>query len=295
MAVSSIISVFIEISQHCNHLQLYRDFEDMVSQKTHGNKSICGMENHEIEFKNVSFKYPRSNDYTLKNISIKIHAGERLSVVGRNGAGKTTFIKLLTRLYEPTEGEILLDGININEFDYEEYIKLLSVVFQDFKLLAFTLKENIALNESAYTSEEELITVLKEAGLEEDFKKLPKGILTSIYKRFDKDGIEFSGGQAQKIAIARAIFKNAPIIILDEPTAALDPISEYEIYKRFNELVGNKTAVYISHRLSSCRFCDKIAVFHDGELIQYGSHEELILEANSHYAQMYNAQAKYYV
>jgi len=198
MAVSSIISVFIEISQHCNHLQLYRDFEDMVSQKTHGNKSICGMENHEIEFKNVSFKYPRSNDYTLKNISIKIHAGERLSVVGRNGAGKTTFIKLLTRLYEPTEGEILLDGININEFDYEEYIKLLSVVFQDFKLLAFTLKENIALNESAYTSEEELITVLKEAGLEEDFKKLPKGILTSIYKRFDKDGIEFQGDRLKK-------------------------------------------------------------------------------------------------
>lgn len=294
-ALSAIIVVFIEIGNCCKHLQHYRDFEAMVCENIKGDKSIEGIENHEIEFKNVYFKYPRSSEYVLKNICIKIHSGERLSVVGRNGAGKTTFIKLLTRLYEPSSGEILLDGKNINEFAYDEYIKLLSVVFQDFKLLYFTLKENIALNESQEASEEKIIDILNEAGLEEDLKKLPKGVLTSVYKNFDKDGIEFSGGQAQKIAIARAVYKDAPIIVLDEPTAALDPISEYEIYKKFNELIGNKTAVYISHRLSSCRFCDKIAVFHNGAIVQYGSHDKLILEKNKPYAEMYNAQAKYYV
>lgn len=274
---------------------MYRDFENIVSQNTKGDKSIEDIESHEIEFKNVSFRYPRSKDYALKNVSIKIHSGERLSVVGRNGAGKTTFIKLLTRLYEPSEGEVLLDGKNINEYDYKEYIKLLSVVFQDFKLLAFSIKENIALNSSCDNSEKEIINILNQAGLEEDFKKLPKGIFTSIYKNFDKEGIEFSGGQSQKLAITRAIYKNAPIIVLDEPTSALDPISEYEIYKKFDELVEKKTAVYISHRLSSCKFCDKIAVFHDGGIVQYGSHDELIQEEEQHYAKMYNAQAKYYV
>lgn len=293
--LSSIISVFVEISNCCKHLQYYKDFEAIASKNEKGANSIGIIGNHEIEFKNVYFKYPNSKEYVLKDICIKISSGERLSVVGRNGAGKTTFIKVLTRLYEPTSGEILLDGKNINEFDYNEYIQLLSVVFQDFKLLSFTLKDNIALNESEYSKEDTIINALNEAGLEEDLRKLSKGILTSVYKNFDKDGVEFSGGQSQKIAIARAIYKDSPIIILDEPTAALDPISEYEIYKKFNELIGDKTAVYISHRLSSCRFCDKIAVFHHGEIVQYGSHDKLILEKNGLYSEMYNAQAKYYV
>lgn len=294
-AVSTFINEFVDIGNQCRNLQLYRDFEARVSVNDRNGKAMGKTRNYNIEFRNVSFKYPRSGDYTLKNISIKIHSGEKLSVVGRNGAGKTTFIKLLTRLYEPTEGEILLDGKNINEYDYKEYVKLLSVVFQDFKLFALTLKENLILNDSGKAKEKEIIEILEQAGLAEDFKKLPKGIETSVYKYFDKEGIEFSGGQSQKLAIARAIYKDAPIIVLDEPTAALDPISEYEIYQRFHKLVGNKTAVYISHRLSSCKFCDKIAVFDNGAIVQYGSHDELILDADKQYAKMYNAQAKYYV
>lgn len=294
-AVSTFISEFVDIGNQCRNLQLYRDFEDRVSVNDKAGDALGDIKDYDIEFKNVSFKYPRSKDYTLKNISIKIHPGEKLSVVGRNGAGKTTFIKLLTRLYEPTEGEILLHGKNISEYDYKEYVKLLSVVFQDFKLFAFTIKENLTLDDSKNIVDRKIIEILEQAGLEEDFKKLPKGLETSVYKNFDQEGIEFSGGQSQKLAIARAIYKDAPIIVLDEPTAALDPISEYEIYQRFDKLVGNKTAVYISHRLSSCKFCDKIAVFDNGTIVQYGSHDELIQDEDKQYAKMYNAQAKYYV
>lgn len=294
-ALSLFINEFVDIGNQCRNLQLYRDFEARVSQNDRTGKAMGNIKKYDIEFKNVSFKYPRSKEYTLKNISIKIHSGEKLSVVGRNGAGKTTFIKLLTRLYEPTEGEILLDGKNIKEYDYKEYVRLLSVVFQDFKLFAMTLKENLALNNSEKAKEKQIIDILEQAGLVDDFKKLPKGVETSVYKNFDDEGIEFSGGQSQKLAIARAIFKDAPIIVLDEPTAALDPISESEIYERFHKLVGSKTAVYISHRLSSCKFCDKIAVFDNGAIIQYGSHDELIQDADKQYAKMYNAQAKYYL
>lgn len=292
--VSIFISEFVDIGNQCRNLQLYRDFEARVSVNDRTGETIGKIKNYDIEFRNVYFKYPRSKDYTLKNISIKIHSGEKLSVVGRNGAGKTTFIKLLTRLYEPTEGEILLGGKNIKEYDYKEYVKLLSVVFQDFKLFALTIKENLTLNDSERVKCKEIIEILEQSGLEEDLKKLPKGIETSVYKYFDKEGIEFSGGQSQKLAIARALYKDAPIVVLDEPTAALDPISEYEIYQKFHKLVGNKTAVYISHRLSSCRFCDKIAVFDNGTIVQYGSHDELISDKDRQYAKMYNAQAKYY-
>lgn len=292
--VSIFISEFVDIGNQCRNLQLYRDFEARVSVNDRTGETIGKIKNYDIEFRNVYFKYPRSKDYTLKNISIKIHSGEKLSVVGRNGAGKTTFIKLLTRLYEPTEGEILLGGKNIKEYDYKEYVKLLSVVFQDFKLFAITIKENLTLSDSERVKGKEIIEILEQSGFEEDLKKLPQGIETSVYKYFDKEGIEFSGGQSQKLAIARALYKDAPIVVLDEPTAALDPISEYEIYQEFHKLVGNKTAVYISHRLSSCRFCDKIAVFDNGTIVQYGSHDELISHKDKQYAKMYNAQAKYY-
>lgn len=292
--VSIFISEFVDIGNQCRNLQLYRDFEARVSVNDRTGETIGKIKNYDIEFRNVYFKYPRSKDYTLKNISIKIHSGEKLSVVGRNGAGKTTFIKLLTRLYEPTEGEILLCGKNIKEYDYKEYVKLLSVVFQDFKLFAITIKENLTLSDSERVKGKEIIEILEQSGFEEDLKKLPQGIETSVYKYFDKEGIEFSGGQSQKLAIARALYKDAPIVVLDEPTAALDPISEYEIYQEFHKLVGNKTAVYISHRLSSCRFCDKIAVFDNGTIVQYGSHDELISDKDKQYAKMYDAQAKYY-
>ena len=263
-----------------------------------GTRKADEIDDSTMEFSHVSFKYPRTDRYILNDVSITIKPGEKLSVVGLNGAGKTTFIKLLARLYNPNKGEIKIGGVNINEFSYEEYTKLLGVVFQDFKIFSFSIRENVAVTNSGLRSKEEddrINDALLRAGLKEKIESLPKGIDTALYKIFDEDGIEFSGGQNQKLAIARAIYKNSPIVILDEPTAALDPISEFEIYSRFNELIGNKTAIYISHRLSSCRFCDRIAVFENGTISQLGCHDELIKDTGGQYAKMYNAQAKYYV
>lgn len=294
-SMSSFINSFVQFGQQCKYLEPYFELEGIKSSKVTNGKTLSNIKSCTIEFKNVYFKYPRSSSYTLKNVSITIKSGEKLSIVGLNGAGKTTFIKLLTRLYNPTEGEIFLNGINIKEYDYEEYMKLLSVVFQDFKLMAFSVKENIALYGYEKASDDKIFKILDETGMKKDILKLPKNIYTSIYKTFEKDGIEFSGGQAQKLAIARALYKNAPIVILDEPTAALDPYAENEIYTSFNSLIGDKTAIYISHRLSSCRFCDKIAVFDNGQIIQYGSHEELLKAKGKQYEKMYMAQAQYYV
>lgn len=248
-----------------------------------------------IEFKNVSFKYPSTDEYVLKNVNIVIPAGQHLSVVGLNGAGKTTFIKLLCRFYDVEEGEILLNGINIIDYSYDAYMRELAVVFQDFKLFALSIRENIELGDSDKISEEEFIKVCELSGLAELIDSLPKGVDTQIYKNFDKEGIEPSGGEVQKMAIARALYKDAPIVILDEPTAALDPVAEYEVYSRFNDLVGGKTAIYISHRLSSCKFSDKIAVFADKTIKEYGTHEELVGICGGIYAAMFKAQAQYYI
>ena len=247
---------------------------------------------YEIEFCNVSFRYPSSRQYALKDFSFKFRTGERLAVVGRNGSGKTTFIKLLCRLYDPTQGEILLNGINIKKYDYDEYMRIFSVVFQDFKLFSFGLGQNVAA--SVEPDGERVRACLAKAGFGEAVGKMPDGIQTCLYKDFEESGVEISGGEAQKIALARALYKDAPFIILDEPTAALDPVAEYEIYSRFNEIVEDKTAIYISHRLSSCRFCDEIAVFDKGEIIQRGKHEELVSDERGIYYELWNAQAKYY-
>ncbi len=247
---------------------------------------------YEIEFRNVSFRYPSSDQYALKDFSFKFRTGERLAVVGKNGSGKTTFIKLLCRLYDPTEGEILLNGINIKKYDYEEYKTIFSVVFQDFKLFSFSLAENVAA--SVTYDEQKVIACLEKAGFGARLRSLKEGVHTYLYKNYDEEGIEISGGEAQKTALARALYKDAPFIILDEPTAALDPVAEYEIYSRFNDIVGEKTAVYISHRLSSCRFCDDIAVFDEGRLVQRGSHEELVADQDGKYYELWQAQAQYY-
>ena len=247
---------------------------------------------YEVEFRDVSFKYPESEQYSLRHVNMKFKVGEKLAVVGMNGSGKTTFIKLLCRLYDPTEGEILLNGINIKKYRYDEYMDIFSVVFQDFNLFSRPLDENVA--GSMNPDEERVTSCLKDAGFELDETKMTKGLKTWLYKNIDKEGVEISGGEAQKIAIARALYKDAPFIILDEPTAALDPIAEAEIYEKFNDIVGDKTAVYISHRLSSCKFCDEIAVFHEGTVIQKGTHEELLQDTAGKYYELWNAQAKYY-
>lgn len=292
--IIDILSLIVRLRFACKYIRVYKDFLELPDIMPHNNRHIISRRNHEIEFKNVSFKYPGAEQYAIKNVSLKIPVGKKLAIVGLNGAGKTTFIKLLMRLYDPQEGEILLDGVNIKEYDYKEYLKLFSVVFQDFKLLSFTIKENISLADSETTDDDKILEVLKDAGLSERIKELEYGIETAVSKKFDEKGIEFSGGESQKLAIARALYKDAPIVILDEPTAALDPISEYEIYSKFDALVGDKTSIFISHRLSSCRFCDYIAVFHNGEIIQYGKHEELLKDENSKYAELWNAQAQYY-
>ncbi len=247
---------------------------------------------HTIEFKNVSFTYPNTDVKVLDGVSITLEQGEHLSVVGLNGAGKTTFVKLLCRLYDPTDGEILLDGINIKKYDYEEYMQLFSPVFQDFKLFSFTLKENIALDSDCENSEIERLA--ESVGLKDKLNSLEKGADTVLFRDFDENGVEPSGGEQQKIAIARALYKKSPVVILDEPTAALDPIAEYDIYRQFDSLVGGKTAIYISHRLSSCKFCDKVAVFDGGRVAEYGTHDQLVEIKGGLYARMFAAQAKYY-
>lgn len=258
-------------------------------------RAFCdgGDNEYEIEFCDVSFRYLGSDRYALRHVSLKFRIGQRLAVVGRNGSGKTTFIKLLCRLYDPTEGEIRLNGIDIKKYDYEEYLGIFSVVFQDFKLFSFSLGQNVAA--SADYDPVKVKECLKKAGLEESLSGMPDGLETCLYKDFEENGVEISGGEAQKIALARALYKDAPFIILDEPAAALDPVAEYEIYAKFNEIVGNKTAVYISHRLSSCRFCDEIIVFDEGQIIQRGSHEALVADQKGKYRQLWRAQAQYYV
>ncbi|SUY46618.1 ABC transporter [Clostridium putrefaciens] len=272
----------------------YRDYLELDDENISQNiKPIPNKTPYEIELKNISFKYPNSKNFIFKNLSLKIKAGQRLAIVGVNGAGKTTFVKLLTRLYDPTGGEILLNGVTIADFDKEEYYKQFSIVFQEIKMLAFSVAENIALSEEDNIHLEKVIKCIDKSGMSEKINSLEKGIDTSVLKILDETGIEFSGGENQKLALARALYKEGDIIVLDEPTAALDPIAEYNIYKGFDEMIGDKTAIYISHRLASTRFCDVIAFFEDGEIKEYGTHDEL-LKKNGRYAKMFNVQAHYY-
>lgn len=276
-----------------DYLALELEYLGLESDMKNGHRKIEEIDTHhaEFEFHNVSFRYPETEPLVLKNLSMKIKVGERLAVVGMNGSGKSTMIKLLCRLYDPTDGYITVNGVDIREFDYNEYLKLFSVVFQDFKLLAFSVGENVAGSDEY--DEEKVWACLDAAGIKERVEKMPKKLEHTIYKLYEKDGIDISGGEEQKIAIARALYKEAPFVILDEPTAALDPIAESEIYARFNTMVTDKTAVYISHRLSSCRFCDRILVFDKGKIIEEGTHEELTA-FDGKYNELWTAQAQYY-
>lgn len=244
-----------------------------------------------VEFENVSFKYPGSDQYVIKDLNLSFVIGEKMAIVGKNGSGKTTFIKLLCRLYDVTEGCIKVNGIDIRKYDYEEYCRLFAVVFQDFKMFAFPLGENIAASDKV--DEARAIDALKRAGLGERLESLEEGLDTYVGKEYDESGVNFSGGEKQKMAIARAIYKDAPFVIMDEPTAALDPQSECEVFEGFDKMVGKKTAIYISHRLASCRFCEDILVFDKGQVVQRGSHEELE-QQDGLYRELWTAQAQYY-
>lgn len=257
-----------------------------------GEKKAIENDTLEIVFDNVSFKYPGTDKYIFKNLNFTIHKGERLAIVGVNGAGKSTLVKLMTGLFDVTEGEIRINGIPLKEFDRKALFSMFSVVFQDVNVLAFSLLENVA-STSENRDEEKAIEALEKAGLGDKLKELDKGLDTMMLKIIDENGTEFSGGQNQKLAIARALYKDANMVIMDEPTAALDALAEAEIYESFSSLVEGKTAVYISHRLASTKFCDKIALFDNDGLKEYGSHDEL-MEAKGEYYNMFTIQGKYY-
>ena len=273
-------------------IDYYFEILNTKDEMKYGSKRLDLDGKFEIEFKNVSFKYPNAEDYALKNINIKINNGEKLAVVGRNGSGKTTFIKLLCRLYDATEGEIVINDVNIKEYSKESIKNLYSVVFQDFAIFSTTLVRNISANDKY--DHEKLFDVLDKANIKERVLKMDKKEQTHLFRGIDKFGIEISGGESQKVALARALYKDSPIVILDEPTAALDPLAEHEIYNQFNSFIKDKTAIYISHRLSSCIFCKRIAVFDKAQLVQTGTHEELINDNNGKYFELWNVQAQYY-
>ena len=295
VGVSGLLEVAGNMRVNARYTALCFEFLDIKNQMYQGSLTTekCSDRNYQVEFRDVSFRYPDSENWALRHVNLKFQVGSRLAVVGENGSGKSTFIKLLCRLYDPTEGEILLNGIDIRKYQYPDYIALFSVVFQYFHLLALPLGENVA-GRMAY-DREKVKDCLTQAGAMERVEEMPQGLDTYLYKDLEKEGVEVSGGEAQKIAIARALYKDAPFIILDEPTAALDPIAEAEVYSKFDQIAGDKTAVYISHRLSSCKFCDDIVVFDRGSIVQKGSHETLLEEQEGKYAQLWNAQAQYYV
>ena len=290
--VSNIFYSWIEINIKAEYLSYFYDFMEIENKQYEGTILTEKRDDNEfeIEFRDVSFRYPNTENYVLRHVNQKIKIGTKTAVVGKNGAGKTTFIKLLCRLYEPTEGQILLNGVDIRYYDYKDYARLFSVVFQDFNLFSFSIAENVAGGKSF--DDDRVKNCLERSGFGERLAKLKDGIRSNIYQHND-DGVEISGGEAQKIAIARALYKDAPFVILDEPTSALDPVAEYEIYQHFDSMVQDKTSIYISHRMSSCRFCDNILVFDQGEIVEQGSHEKL-MEAGGLYSELWKAQAQYY-
>lgn len=273
----------------------FRSFVDFDrNEKKSAGIPVPEAKNYEFRFENVSFRYPKAENFALKKLNLTLNAGERLAVVGLNGAGKTTFIKLLLRLYEPTEGTIYLNGVDVNTYDRDDYYRVFSPVFQDVNLFAFPLAENVSMKPPVETNKKAAEQCLQAAGFAERLQELSAGVDTEVLKVIHDDGVDFSGGEKQKLALARALYKNAPVVILDEPTAALDALAENKLYQDFDKLIGGKTAVYISHRLSSTQFCDKVAMFAGGELVEYGTHESL-LKKDGAYAKMFRVQAQYYV
>ena len=281
-----------ELRKICTYMGPFLDFLDTDNLHAAGSIPVEKRNDgeYELAFENVSFHYPGCEELVLNNVNCKIRIKGKLAVVGRNGAGKTTFIKLLCRLYEPTAGRITLNGVDIRKYDEEEYRNLFGVVFQDFRLFAFPVWKNITAGGSR--QEDRIREALRQADADELVQALPEGLDTYLYKDLE-DGVMISGGEAQKLALARALYKDAPVVILDEPTAALDPEAEAQVYARFNKMVEGRTSIFISHRMSSCRFCEDIIVFDHGRIVERGSHEELYA-AGGDYARMWDAQARYY-
>jgi ABC-type multidrug transport system fused ATPase/permease subunit len=246
-----------------------------------------------LKFDNVSYTYPEAEKPTLMGVDFEIKAGERIAIVGNNGAGKTTLIKLLCGLYHPTDGQVCLNGASTKEYNRDDYFSMFSAVFQDIHLVAESLALNVSQAPHEDTDYKRVEECLKLAGLHDKVQTLPQREHTMLVRRVNEDGVELSGGEKQKLAIARALYRDAPVIILDEPTAALDPIAESQVYEQYSRLMKNKTSIYISHRLASTRFCDRILLIEDGVISEMGSHDEL-MALGGKYAQMFGIQAQYY-
>ncbi len=291
-AITSIVEKYSRVHLFNKYLENYFTYLNLQSTKEYGTEEVNGSETLSITFNNVSFKYPDTEDYVLQNINLEIESGTKLAIVGLNGAGKTTLVKLLCRLYDPTEGEILVNNIPIQNYSKEACNTLFSIVFQDFKLFSYSIKDNVSAGSGG--DEQKVIETLKKTGMFERVDKMKHKIDTRIYQRSREEGVEISGGEAQKIAISRALYKNSPIVILDEPTAALDPKSEAEIYSKFNRLTKNKTALFISHRMSSCQFCDEVIVIDQGQIIEKG-HHNVLARSSGLYSKMWEAQSRYYI
>lgn len=287
-SVGEDISYIIGEGQYINDYYNFMDHE--YNEPTLGLPKVDN-DTLEIEFKNVSFKYPNTDKWIFKDLNLHIKKGEKLAIVGVNGAGKTTLVKLLLRFFKPTSGEILVNGVNAQSYDKNQYQEMFAPVFQDINILAFTIRENITLGLS--NDEERIWDCLDKVGLKEKVQNLKNGLDTMMLKYIEEDGVVFSGGENQKLVIARALYKGGNMIILDEPTAALDALAEKEIYENFNRLIQDKTAIFISHRLASTKFCDKIALFGEEKLLEYGTHDEL-MAAQKDYYHMFVVQGKYY-
>lgn len=288
--IMSLVSSHTSIEMNCKDCQAYRDYIENDDEKTSG-EHIALSEINKIELKNVSFKYPAADKETLKNIDITFSKGENIAVVGENGAGKTTLIKLICGLYKTTDGKILINGIDADDFSKESYFDLFSVIFQDFYFLPMTIAQNIAV--STNYDKNKLFSAFEQAGILDKINSLPDKENSMMDRNVYKNAVDFSGGEKQRLLLTKAIYKDAPVLILDEPTAALDPIAENELYLKYNELTKGKISFFISHRLSSTRFCDKILFIKDGSIAECGTHEELMAQKGRYY-RMYQIQSHYY-
>lgn len=293
--IISILEHFTTLYKQSLEISTLREFTETPEPfKFEEGKSVkeSDFDSFELELKDVSFKYPEAESYTLKNVNLKIKPGEKLAIVGLNGAGKTTIVKLLCGFYDPTEGQVLLNGIDIREFNRRDYYKLICAVFQKFSKLSVTLAENVAQTREGI-NKEKVLECLNKAGLSEKIENLPKGIDTHIGKEVFEDGVELSGGELQRLMLARALYKASPLLILDEPTAALDPIAENDIYLKYSSMTEGKTSLFISHRLASTRFCDRIIFIAEGGIAEEGTHESLLAKKGK-YAELFEVQAQYY-
>ncbi|MBQ8280499.1 MAG: ABC transporter ATP-binding protein [Roseburia sp.] len=293
MWVTDILQVFTKLHQQSIDISCLREFleypEAFVFEE---GLTVPKEEKYELKLENVSFRYPEAKEDTIHNLNLTIHPGEKLAIVGLNGAGKSTLVKLLCGLFDPTEGRVLLNGEDIRKFNRREYYGLFSAVFQEFSVLDVTVAENIAQSHENIDIEK-VWDCIEKAGLTTAIKELPHGLETHVGREVYLDGVLFSGGQTQRLMLARALYKDGPILLLDEPTAALDPIAENDIYMKYNDMTEGKTSMFISHRLASTRFCDRIIFVADGNVIEEGTHEELLAKGGA-YAELFEVQSRYY-